>query len=106
MRHRVEPFGDGARELRLPAGDHLAHGADAARGVGLDARELGHALLELLGMHVVRAASAPRARAARASMTAMAPSSARTTHAKAVSASPTVTVVSPIRRNVSVIGAL
>ena len=66
MGHGVEPFGDGARKLRLPAGDHLAHGVHAACGVGLDAGELRHALLQLLGMHVVarrlRAACARGAR--------------------------------------------
>ena len=53
MRHRVEALGYGTREFRLPAGQHLAHGVDAARRVGLDAHDLGHPLFELSGVQVV-----------------------------------------------------
>ena len=91
MRHRIEPLGDRARELGLPAGQQLAHRVHAARGVGLDARDLGHALFQFADLQSCRAASSTRAREARASMTAIAPSSARATQAKAVTATPTVT---------------
>ena len=66
VRHRVEPFGHRARKLRLPAGEHLAHGVHAPRGVGLDARDLGHALFQLLGVHVMARRLHRRARAWRA----------------------------------------
>jgi hypothetical protein len=53
-----------------------------------------------------RAASALRSRAARFSIRAMPPSSARTTQAKAVSASPTLITVPPTTMNVSVMATL
>ena len=53
MRHRIEPLGDRARQLRLTAGQHLAHGVHAAGRLGLHAHDLGHALFELSGVDVV-----------------------------------------------------
>ena len=51
LRHGVEPLVDEPRKLGLPARQHLAHGLDAAGGLGLDLRHFGHALLQLLRLH-------------------------------------------------------
>ena len=53
MRHGIEPLGYRARQLRLTAGQHLAHGVHAAGRVGLHADDLGHPLFELSGVQVV-----------------------------------------------------
>ncbi len=68
----IEPLGDRARELRLPARQHLAHRLHAAGGLGLDARDLGHALFEFAGVDA--RGGLPRRRASarsRASMMAL-----------------------------------
>ena len=102
----VEPLRHRARQLRLPAGEHLAHGVHAPGRLGLDAGDFRHALFEFAGMDVVARRLPPRAREARASMMAIAPSRASTTQAKAASASPTVTATPPMIRKVSVMDAL
>ena len=89
VRHRVEPLGYGARELRLPAGITSPMVCTRPAVSAWMRASLRHALFELLGMHVVARRLHRRVARGRASMTAMAPSSARTTQAKAASASPT-----------------
>ena len=48
MRHRIEPLVDGAMQLRLPPGQHVAHRLDAHRGLRLQPRQLGHLLIGCL----------------------------------------------------------
>ena len=102
--HRVEPLADEARELRLAARQHLAHGQDAAGGLGLDAGDLAHALLDLVGALGLqrRALVAGAGRAARR-VTASAISATSRTSASASNAAPTLMSVPAMTNRVSFI---
>ncbi len=58
VRHRIEPLAHHAREIGLPAAEHFGKRLHAAAVLGLDAHELGDALLQVGGLVGARAAGA------------------------------------------------